>query len=858
MRKFIILLILTISVNIASALETKDLKYIGMPVGGICTGQVYLGGDGQLWYWDIFNVSMLNPGNEGGHRFYVNPQAQEKRFENGFGLTIKQGSRTFYRALNQSGFSDIRFEGEYPIGNVYYEDAELPVSASLQAYSPFIPTDADNSGLPLTVLEYTIRNSSDFDIDVEITGWLQNMSCFFSGKGENGNHENIIESGNGQTRLICDGPSELKEKLADWGNMSLTLLEEGEASAEASRLDGLPMYFGDSKKKKARAVIGNELVGSVSGNVQLAPGESKTFTYLLSWYFPNIHLWNEAHHWKNIKNLRYYYSSKFNDATEVSDYVIDNQWLLSETKNWNKTWYSSSLPEWFLDRTFLNVSTLATNACVRFNDLTDDPDNEGRFYTMEGVYLGHGTCTHVFHYEQALGRVFPNLARQLREQIDLGLSYKDNGIIKYRSEEYSGYGQQDGRDYAIDGHAGTIMRVYREHTMAIDHSFLKNNWSKIKQSIQYMIDHDMEKTGKADGVLEGVQYNTLDRMWYGKITWISGLYAAALKAGAKMASEMGDKKFAKTCDKIAALAFQNISSELFNGEYFIQKLDPEHLDAPNSNKGCHIDQLLGQYWSTQMGLGDIVPNDEVKKALKSIMKYNFVENYGEYLEKAEIPISRWYGDKDEPGLIMCSFPKGGADKAPGKINNDWEKLVVGYFSELWTGQEHQVAATLIAEGMIDEATKVIQAVNKRYSGERRNPYNEIEYGNHYTRAMSGYAPFVSASGFTYNGPNGTIGFSPKMDAEDFKSAFIAAEGWGHFAQQVTENNQKATLQITYGALNLSQINLVSQLNNEVNNIQVKLNGILIKSKLTKSDEQLNIIFDSISLKDNDKLEITAN
>ena len=787
-----------------NAFTTSNVKYIGMPVGGIATGQLYLGGDGQLWNWDIFNISTCDPGVT-GDRYYLNPMRQQQHFANGFAITVNDQGKIYQRPLNAKGFSNIRFCGEYPIGKVQYKDRQVPVEVHLQAYSPFIPTDAENSGLPATVMEYEVKNLSGHELYIEMSGWLQNMSCFQTAPATSPLAHTNTASKNGKlTSVALTSDASLSATHPDWGSMNLSILDsEAVASADCHEIRGTGVYNISGNSTQAQRALGHPLVGGVKKGIRLKKGESRHFTFLLTWHFPNVHLWDAAPQWKDRNQLRHYYNAKFKDASAVTSYIANHPELMAQTHLWNKTWYDSTLPKDFLDRTFASVSTLATSATVRFDDIKDQPTNEGRFYNYEGVYLGDGTCRHVSHYEQAIGRLFPALSRHHRQQIDLGLSLTPEGIIRYRGE-FSHQGHHDGRGYAADGQAGTILGIYREHLMSPDNSFLKANWKKVKLAMQYMISHDKEKSGKPDGILEGVQYNTLDRMWFGKIPWISGLYIAALHATAQMADIMGDKAFGKQCRRIAQSGTDYISSHLFNGEYFIQELDPEHLDGPNSNKGCHIDQLLGQYWASQLNLGYVFPKEQVEKALTSILKYNYVNHYGDFLRQSPIPVSRWFADDDEQGLVGCTFPHGGADAAPGKIKNDWEKLVVGYFSEMFTGQEHAIAATLLAEGRVGEAMKVENAVNNRYAPAKRNPYNEIEYGNHYTRAMSSYAPFIAATGFVYDGPRGFIGFRPAMQQDIFRAPFVTAEGWGTYQQQLgTEENYH--LQLNYGTLRLTAV-----------------------------------------------------
>ncbi len=841
--------------------ETQ-LQYVGMPIGGITAGQVYLGGDGQLWYWDIFNLQRIQPGGP-GDKFYLNPMVQDKSFEQGFAVRVKKLVPTTItpsvKPLRKGGFRHITFRGEYPTGKVTYQDPGFPVTVELNAYTPFIPTDHESSDFPAIVMEYTLTSESDIPISVELLGWLQNMANFQTAASAKGVHKNsIIRSENTLQLKLSSDVEAANRDLPDYGNMSLTLLQGDEAwatpMASKDMAYNLP-EVGPSKDTSATMDLGNVLTGAIGKEITLNPGEKRTLTFIISWYFPNVHRKESGfHHLKNREELRHYYSKKFTSSSDVTHTIMNNrEKYLATTKLWNKTWYDSSLPPWFLDRTFINTSTLATTSCYRLDDLTDDPDNEGRFYAMEGVYLGHGTCTHVFHYEQALGRVFPDLARRLRTQVDYGLSYKKDGIIAYRGE-LSALGRHDGRGYAVDGHAGTILRAYREYTTASDSRYLKTFWPKIKKSIEYMITHDAEKSGKPDGILEGIQYNTLDRMWYGKISWISSMYNATLRAGAVMANELGDKAFARKCREIADLGKKRMVDELFNGEYFINILDPKHPVPPNSNIGCHIDQVLGQSWALQAGLPRVLPKKETVSALKSIFRYNFHKDVGKYLDTATIKNVRFYALPSEAGTVMCSFPRGGADKAPGQIQNEWEKLVVGYFSESMTGFTYQAAAHMIAEGLIEEGMTMIRAIHDRYAPEKRNPYNEIEYGNHYTRAMSSYGAFVAASGFTLNEPDGAIGFDPKITPDNFRSAFITGGGWGTFSQKREEGRQTNTIAFKYGSANLSKITLYAE-NVQKRSVRLNINGKNIPIRLKRNDRQYEINWKGTNLKAGGEIEL---
>lgn len=804
----------------------NELEYIGMPVGGMNTGTMYLGGDGRLWLWDIFNKnqngidpkeidwnSELHVGKKVRSQdgsAYVQPAKNIRPVKQGFALKISFNGKTVIKRLVEADWDDIVFEATYPMASITYIDKNLPLKIIAEVFSPFIALDELNSGLPATIYSFKIKNNSSAPVYVHITGWLENKAGIHT-SGQNEARVNTASSLPGKTEVLCTIESKIGDdqlwSQRDYGSMSVAALNKNSFALTSINPAHDDMLFVSSDIKTTTATVEQSLIGAVCTPLTIFPAKTAKANFIYAWHFANLSL-------AAIPDSGRFYNTLFKNAAEVTAYVQKHFSQLSgESRLWKETFYDSTLPHWFLERTFLNIGCLSTTTSHRLES--------GRYYAWEGVGCCEGTCTHVWQYAQAPARIFPHMEKDIRERVDLGLSLQKDGSMWYRSEAH--------KVPAVDGQAGTILRFYREHQMSEDDAFLKRNWKKIKTTIQYLM--KLDKNG--DGMEDTPLMNTLDAEWDGEIAWIVGLCIAAVKAGEAMAVEMNDVAFAKSCARYIADGKKNMEETLFNGEYFIHRPDAEkgkkNLGSYNT---CHIDQVFGQSWAYQVGLGRILDKEKTRSALRSLWKYNYTPDVGPYLQDK----IKWrpYALPGEGGLIMNTNPKREAN-AYGE-NVTWQ---IGYFHECMTGFEHQVASHMMAEGMIDEALVITRTIHDRYHAAKRNPFNEIECSDHYARAMASYGTFIAACGFEYHGPKGYIKFAPKITPENFKAPFTASKGWGSYEQKQSAHELEARLHVKYGEIALQSIALEPMV--KASQVTVLLHGKSIGCHFEQKNEQLIIL-----------------
>ena len=772
----------------------QELQPIAMPVGGITTGTFYLGGDGIVT---------------------VDPRLSSK-VDHGFAIVAEVDGNNVLKHLKGQDFSDIEFVGEYPIGKVHYAEEGFPLRVEMEAFSPFIPLSTKQSALPGTLLHITVENTIKKPLRAGVLGWLQS-----------GSDSRIVNKKN-RTMIVHAGDEKSASKT---DTLVLTLDGQGASSQVVGELLSLA-------KKKSTALA--------TQSVELAAGEKKTFTFVLSWFFPTNSEGNE-------------YTNRFESASEVAHYLLDNhEQLASDTRTWHRTYYEdSTLPRWLLFRLHSTVSTLATGTCQWRKN--------GRFWGWEGERSHGGTCIHVWHYAHAVGRLFPELERSAREMQDFapGMFNSETGLVSMRGEHYPT------RYYAADGQCGTILRAYREHQVSADHTFLERNWPHIKKALEFSINHDANKDmrvwrdelggfpveysvkedGKPDGIIEGMQPQTWDGYFHGPNTMVGSLYLAALRAGEEMAREMGDEAFAKHCREIFESGSRLTTECLWDGEYFIQLVDLEKHKKGQYGKGCNSDQVFGQGWAHHVGLGYLYPDGYVKQALQSVWKYNWAPDVGP--QHAAHPPFRSFANSGEAGLFTCTWPK--------SPNMDKLSILGGPPAEVFTGIEYQVAGNMVWEGLLTEALAICHGVDERYQPPKRNPFNEVEAGNHYSRAMASWGVFTALAGYEYHGPKGHLGFAPRITPENFQAAFTAAEGWGSFTQKREADTQRNRIEIRWGKLRLESLAFTVSGKAKSCEVTVRSAGKAVQHTFALDNGRLKItLSDTLILKEGQAVDVTVS
>ncbi|HLH55370.1 MAG TPA: GH116 family glycosyl hydrolase [Verrucomicrobiae bacterium] len=764
-----------------------NLDHIAFPLGGIGAGMICLEGSGALSHVslrnrpDVYNepavfaavsiksanVARVLEGPVPGRKIFGSPGTG-----NGAGGTTYGLPR----------FREASFRTRFPFGTVALRDPDVPVEVDLTGWSPFEPGQADDSGLPVAGLEYRFTNRSASQVDAVFSFNARN----FMANDEAPRAIRPIERG---FILWSGGP---KDQPWQEGAVSASVSDPGvkvnHAWFRGGWWDPLTMAWKDVEQAAAYdrppPSEGDPSPGaSLFVPFQLAPGASKVIVLRLAWFSgqTNLRIGRDPSSGAPgpAAQFRPWYAGRFADINSVSFYWRDHyDELRRNSARFAEAFYNSSLPPEVIEVVAANLTIIKSPTVLRQTD--------GRLWSWEGCGDNsgccHGSCTHVWNYAQAIPHLFPALERTLRET-EFQVSQNEAGHQQFRTSLPIRPVEHDFHA-AADGQLGGIMKVYREWRISGDTEWLRGLWPKVRKSLDYCIE---TWDPKHKGWVEEPHHNTYDIEFWGPDGMCTSFYIGALTAASLMGKALGDD--VQLYAELAQKGTEKAETELFNGEYFYQKIEWKNLRTQNPlenksmvgsyspeaiaifekegpkyqyGKGCLADGVLGSWMALVCGVGQVLAPSKVSGHLRALHRYNLKHDLSDFAN----PQRPTYACGKEGGLLLCTWPKGGELSLPFVYSN-----------EVWTGIEYQVASHMMRLGLVNEGLDVVRACRDRYDGRIRNPFDEYECGHWYARAMSSYALIFGLTGARYDAVDKVLYLEPSI-AGDFHSFFCAADSYG--------------------------------------------------------------------------------
>ncbi len=790
----------------------EHLDRIAFPLGGIGTGMICLDGAGSLSHASLrHRPDLLNEPLAFAALHIRSPRVSTARllegrvpvhkpFMNRANVdTSGTGNGAPGRTYGLPRFRQASFDAHFPSARVALSDAALPVTVEITGWSPFVPGDADDSSLPLAVLEYRIRNASSDPLHAVFSFHCANL-MFDRGGGARGVRNlprgfAVWQSGSedrpeaeGAFAAVVDDPQARVDTRWFRGGWFDPLSVLWKKVSEGATPESVPYQEGSASRG-----------GSVYVPFDLVGRAERTLSLRLAWYVPD----SDQRSGDAAVAYRPWYASRYADLESVlADVEARLPDLRERTFAFGEALHDTTLPDEVVEAVTANLSILRSPTVLRQSD--------GRLWAWEGcgdaAGCCPGSCTHVWNYAQAIAHLFPDLERSLRAT-ELGECQDASGHCQFRAPLPIRESVHDFHP-AADGQLGGVLKVYRDWRISGDTQWLRETWPRLKTSLDYAI-----KSWDPDGlgVLREPHHNTYDIEFWGADGMCSSIYVAALEAAARIARATGDDA-TSDYEALAKRGRAHLEEQLFDGEYFVQRVEWEGLRAPSPlepsatqgnvsteaaelqrregpryqyGSGCLSDGVIGAWLARVCGVGEVLDPGKVVSHLRAVHRHNLRRDLSAHTN----PQRSGYAFGDEGGLLLCSWPRGGRPTLP-----------FVYSDEVWTGIEYQVASHLIMEGMVEEGLEIVRIARSRYDGRVRNPFDEIECGHWYARALSSWALLQALSGARYDAVDRILHLQPAVGG-DFRAFLATATGYG----SVGVRNGEPFLEVSAGEIPVDEI-----------------------------------------------------
>ncbi|MEJ7768725.1 MAG: GH116 family glycosyl hydrolase, partial [Chitinophagaceae bacterium] len=680
--------------NFNTTYKAEYLNRIAFPIGGIGAGMFCLEGSGAISHMSVRNKPDIF--NEPGMFAAIHLKGIKN------GVKVIEGPVPSWKLFGQKGtgngasgstfglprFKEAEFTTAFPYCHINLKDPDLPLSVKITGWSPFIPTDEDNSSLPAGALEYRFVNTGTKTLE---TVFSYNAKNFMATDKEAVNTIGKMKNGFVLSQDEAAAKPYLKGDYAIFTNQENTVVDY--CWFRGGWWDPLTMAWNnvrDGGVKPVDPVDKNAPGASLYVPFSLLPGASKTIRLMMVWYVPqsDMHMGEAMPNEKkdcdpasgccagpenlgeaagknsSSSNYKPWYSSKFKDITEVSAYwKLHYEDLEKKSKLFTNSFYASTLPAEVMEAVAANLTIIKSPTVLRQYD--------GRLWCWEGCGDSsgccHGSCTHVWNYAQAIPHLFPRLEKTLRNT-EFCENQNNEGHQVFRANMPISPLKHDFHS-AADGQLGGIMKVHRDWRISGDSAWMRKIYPMVVKSMEYCIN---TWDPKKKGVVEEPHHNTYDIEFWGADGMCTSFYLGALRATVEMGKYL--KKQTDTYQDLYTKGKLYLESKLFNGEYFFQQIEFKNLNAPDPvsvksfggeyseeakaillkegpkyqyGLGCLSDGVLGCWIGSMCGLTDFIDTQKVKSHLTAIHKYNLKTHLNDLAQPQRPP----YALGTEGGLL---------------------------------------------------------------------------------------------------------------------------------------------------------------------------------------------------------------